>query len=376
MRPEPNNEIDLLLRELARRDGAPVSEFQEQHLDADELNSYVANATPAAARARYTEHLADCSSCRKLIAQLSATQGPVAVPQSTPVVAPSGLKNFLANLFSPMVLRYAVPALGLIVIAVVGIFVLRQDQRSADVARVVDVPQNQPSIQPPATSEAPVEAEPNKRAAARPYVSQPAAPAAESKDGPAPVANQPADKVTTAEPPPPAPKAAPVEEQARKEKKTETAQPASAADAEKQRADDAAKNEARKRDQVEATAGVAVASAPAARRAESRPAKSSGAGTSTGSGSSETRDSGRARDETQNAFLFSDARSVAGRQFRKSGSVWIDTAYKSSSAVTHVARGSEQYRALVADEPSIRTIAEELEGQIIVVWKGRTYRIR
>jgi hypothetical protein len=41
-----------------------------------------------------------------------------------------------------------------------------------------------------------------------------------------------------------------------------------------------------------------------------------------------------------------------------------------------VVRGSEQYRVLVADEPSLRTIAERLAGEVIVVWKGRAYRIR
>ena len=41
-----------------------------------------------------------------------------------------------------------------------------------------------------------------------------------------------------------------------------------------------------------------------------------------------------------------------------------------------VVRGSEQYRVLIADEPGIRTIAESLAGEVIVVWKGRAYRIR
>ena len=71
-----------------------------------------------------------------------------------------------------------------------------------------------------------------------------------------------------------------------------------------------------------------------------------------------------------------ETRSVAGRSFRKSAGVWIDTAYDSSKDITSVARGSEQYRALIADEPSIKTIADELDGQIVIVWKGRTYRIR
>jgi hypothetical protein len=56
--------------------------------------------------------------------------------------------------------------------------------------------------------------------------------------------------------------------------------------------------------------------------------------------------------------------------------VWIDTAYDESRPTLTVARGSEQYRALVADEPAIRSIAEKLSGEVVIVWKGRAYRIR
>jgi hypothetical protein len=68
--------------------------------------------------------------------------------------------------------------------------------------------------------------------------------------------------------------------------------------------------------------------------------------------------------------------SVAGHHFRKTGSVWIDVEYSSSQSTTNVKRGSEQFRALIADEPGIRAIAEQLRGEVIVVWKGRAYRIR
>jgi hypothetical protein len=70
-----------------------------------------------------------------------------------------------------------------------------------------------------------------------------------------------------------------------------------------------------------------------------------------------------------------EKRSVAGRTFRRQGNAWVDTAYDSSRATVNVARGSEQYRSLLADEPALRTIAEQLGGEVIVVWKGRTYRI-
>ncbi|HEX6717232.1 MAG TPA: hypothetical protein VF088_08975, partial [Pyrinomonadaceae bacterium] len=71
-----------------------------------------------------------------------------------------------------------------------------------------------------------------------------------------------------------------------------------------------------------------------------------------------------------------DTRTVAGRNFRKESDIWIDTAYDSSRSTINIARGSEQYRALVADEPTIKTIADQLDGEFIVVWKRRAYRIR
>jgi hypothetical protein len=71
-----------------------------------------------------------------------------------------------------------------------------------------------------------------------------------------------------------------------------------------------------------------------------------------------------------------NTRTVAGRRFRKQSGVCVDTAYDSSKDAVTLSRGSEQYRALVADEPAIKTIVDQLEGEIIVVWKGHTYRIR
>ncbi|MDQ3684428.1 MAG: hypothetical protein M3430_02340 [Acidobacteriota bacterium] len=72
-----------------------------------------------------------------------------------------------------------------------------------------------------------------------------------------------------------------------------------------------------------------------------------------------------------------ETRRVAGRQFRRQGGgAWVDTEYKSSASLTNVTRGSEQYRALTADEPELRRIAEQLGGEVIVVWKNRAYRIR
>ena len=69
-----------------------------------------------------------------------------------------------------------------------------------------------------------------------------------------------------------------------------------------------------------------------------------------------------------------EMRVVAGRRFRKQDGRWVDIAYDSRETM-NLQRGSEAYRTIVADEPAIKTIADQLDGEIIVVWKGRAYHI-
>src|SRR5688572_8155797 len=109
MRQESNNEMDLLLRRLSRRGDGGARDGEtgpgDRHLDADELSSYAQNALPAVARARYTEHLSECVSCRRVVTELALSLGPATA--AAPVkagLASTGLKAVLASLFSPMVL--------------------------------------------------------------------------------------------------------------------------------------------------------------------------------------------------------------------------------------------------------------------------------
>jgi hypothetical protein len=391
MRPEPNNDIDLLLRQLSGRNGGPVSEIDEQHLDADELNSYVEKALPPAARARYTAHLADCSNCRKLVVELSAAAGPFAVQKSETVLAPSGLKSFLASLFSPMVLRYAVPAVGLMVIAVIGIVMLRSTARQGSVAQLNDsaAPTPETTQQESYKDElskvegdlAAKTEESKRQPASAPGKEDPIARGAPvTKAVPPVVANQPADAVgaVAAEAPPP-PKVLQYDDsvtrtEVQKEKKQEAPQPSAARD---ERAREADKNAPPKSDAevVTVTPGTATRRDIAVRRTQTEAGRA-GAGVGVASAQRPAKAQSEEARDAKDAEGDAEVRSVAGRRFRKSARVWIDTAYDSSKPITTVARGSEQYRALVADEPSIRRIADELDGEIVVVWKGRTYRIR
>jgi len=379
MRQETNNEMDLLLRRLARQQETSAS---GDHLDADELSSYAENVLPPAARTRYTEHLAECTRCRDLIVQLSSSAGVVVAQETAKVSAPSALRKFLASLFSPMVLRYAVPALGLVVVAAIGFMVSRNEGTSnspvADVRyKQPDqglVPSSQPSSSPEKQSSGFYDSSESPSKAATVHDSIPKSGAAASNAAPVSPVTTDAPKETETQ-------AKKVEEQQQPEaREAEPPKPAATVSGlkklePKQEAAEqtvTVRNEpAAEKAKTEDRSGVgdfAVASPGVARkRAE--------AGSSTG-GAAAARPMAAQRDDAADKDKNdAETRTVAGRRFRKQGSVWIDTAYNSQS-LTELRRGSEQYRGLVGDEPAIKQIADQLDGEIIVVWKGKAYKIR
>jgi hypothetical protein len=395
MKRETNNEIDLLLRRMSRHNGSVMrdGETPDQHLDADELSSYAQNALPPAARVRYTEHLAECSTCRKLATELSLSLGATAAAAAPLETVPgtSGLKKFLASLFSPMVLRYAVPALGLIIVAAVGFVIVRQQGQKDFVAQVGErekvAPVNAaPEAAAPSDASGLVDAHKEKgdqagqiaepktsglspgvvAGAPAGAVPAPAAPVTVARDEKVATEPQP----TAAEAPPP--QATPV---------AKAAAPAKADTEEFKKAEAAKKADAVAVETKEAEVSTNVANEPvrsnmrrppklAAQKADDNKAKDAPVAGTTSAGGGRDFSSGRGQADS------SETRTVAGRRFQKQRGIWTDTAYDSSTAITNVARGSEQFRALVADEPEIKKIAEQLDGEVIVVWKGRAYRIR
>lgn len=110
------------------------------------------------------------------------------------------------------------------------------------------------------------------------------------------------------------------------------------------------------------------ASLPSASRAE-RPAASRRGRAE----ENKARDSAAEDDETVRVDA---TRGVGGRRFRREGGAWVDVNYRPSMSMTAVRRGTEGYRALVADIPELGKIAEQLGGEVIAVVKGRAYRIR
>ena len=399
MSKETNTEIDLLLRRMGRRDSGdtrnPAAAGGDRHLDADELSSYAQNALPSSARARYTEHLADCATCRRLVTELSLSLGAATAPVEA-AHEPSGLKKFLAGLLSPLVLRYAVPALGVIVVMVVGFVVLRQQRQQEFVAQLQEAKPSAPVALP--SSEA-SEGFVNKQEAvadkakiensnAKPTETpRKTAAASDVQSGAASVVapvELPKEERSVAELKPgvastPAPAPA-------KAAETVEVQPPKTEDAAKKQEEQPkakAADEAAKEPAAPTTRGLYQVS-PAAQNQNAPATSSPNTARLAGSAAvARSRNPKRAdeekRDDTdrvESKDANIETRTIAGRHFRKQGGIWTDTAYDSSTATVNMARNSEQFRALVADEPAIGTIARQLDGEVVVVWKGHAYHIR
>jgi hypothetical protein len=404
MKQGKNNEIDLLLRSLVRGqrgkstldpDGAFARQNQglPDHLDADELSSFAEGVVPALARTRFIAHLADCENCRGFVVSLRQASGAAAGSETMEPQSGAGFWSKMASLFSPPVLRYAVPAIALSAVIAVSFFALRQQNRadfvakneatnSAAPASVAEQPVGSPLIQsniesPAKTrgvNESRVQIEDSSEKKA-PQDDKPASTKSSIEASDADTTNLSAQKsssqpksyvagvdrrVFANEPqaaPPPPPK--PVINEADK---------------------------AGEKEEVEVTKrevqGLPVGSAQAEKNQRRDEAGRHGPSRNNNAVGGALRNDGLVLDGTESRAKSkkdseeeSETRTVAGRRFRRQDNAWIDTAYESSRRTINVSRGSEQFRALVADEPAIRTIAEKLSGVVIVVSNGKAYRI-
>ena len=381
MKPANHNEIDILLRSLSRRNPRVVSApLDSEHLDAEELNAFAEGMVTERARSRYSAHLAECDDCRTIVVNLIQSTG-FAAPRLAPEVAPStSFWQQLSGFLSYPVLRFVIPAIVLASIIGIGVIALREkgpgefvaqheptqqpnlDQVNQAVPAQSPFPEGlkeaaAPSTQP-ITGNTPAEARRDESAGAVAGVGP--------SEAPAPLKKLSDDQVSKATPtfapdlspvaeaPPPAPtyderdraKTLSRQEVAKKEADTEqfSARPPAK--------ESVASNRA-------ATTVGAAANEPKQRKAPGLMGERR-----------DNEDKDKNKSDTSEGV---DSRTVAGKRFVRQNNAWIDAAYQ-ERATTNVKRGSEQYRALVADEPGLRPFAEQLGGEVIVVWKGRAYR--
>jgi len=388
MKQPENNEIDTLLRGWASnarsRSAKPSENVAGSHLDADELSSYAEGVLPVAARARYTAHLSDCDECRKLVAELTEAR-PLPAGDQVVTDVNRSWRARLAAFFAPSVLKYAVPSLAVLLIAVV-FFATRNKEDVRSVALKTELPVSSSSAPSPFVTS-------DKGGSPQAATSETSKTVTRTSSSPQGQTSQAQDEDRTR-----------ADKKDNEERAKQTADTATAAATDASRraeADAKHKSPAPAEETVVVAPPAAAAPAPTAKVVANAPKESDAEARDAMAGSRERggpskggpskgevaskNAGGRGQDKTETRSLSSlqagiasndQQRIVAGRKFRREDGKWIDVTYKSSMAATTVARDSEQFRALVADEPEIEAISKQLSGEVIVVWKGRAYHIK
>ncbi len=351
-----DKEIDAILRKARDGETAFAAKSAQTHLDADTLSAFAENALPEKAKMRATMHLADCDRCRKIVSNLillaSETESEIVHADAKDIIASP--VPWYRKLFVFPNLVYSLGALVLVFGGLIAFTVL-QNFNSLENATVSQV-----SNKPMETKSAPAQASSNSAAnmsnsvtanttvpANSPYEANTAAPHlsmnsnTSATPGNAPIVS--ADEApreaarsnneielakTEANQPPVLDK---------KERSEETKPQKSVKDNE-----DDAKLNAERQQPVPSTSGALATQMP------------------------------KAKTEKYDARKTGETTSAGGKNFRRANNAWYDTAY-SNQPTTNITRGSDEYKKL---DSGLRSIAENLGGTVVVVWKTKAYRIQ
>lgn len=372
-----DKEIDALLRQDGRGRTITISEFSAPHLDAAELSAFAENALPPATRTLYLSHLADCDHCRSTLSalvMLNAEAEPVSavspVGAAAPVIEIS--VPWYKSLFAIQNLAYGMGGLVILFAGFIGYVLLQGGGLSGETAMSVA---NKPE---PATEQRqttatnasanvaansiPMAANSNVTSLADRTMngeeaigsagSAAASASPEFKSAESLDSAEMARSIPTMAPPPPT-AAAPT---------TQPQDPTAVVPAEpaKPVGDDAKARE-----------DLALQS----RRQSELPLAGNVIDGQAGPNRNVQRDNRTERSRTmakRSAPVTSGTRSVGGKSFSKRDGVWYDAAY-SGQATTNVRRNTDAYRNL---DRGLRTIAESLDGVLVVVWSSTAYRIQ
>jgi len=395
-------QMDVLLRRFT---GGLSGEPANDHLDADEMSAFAEGVLPPAARAQYVSHLADCDRCRKQVSSLAIAAGAVARAEQS-VAEKIERRRFwqiLAGFFAIPVLRYAAFGAVLLIVAGVAFIALRPRGDLPALVTSHESKQQEPvtAVKPAAetngglnkesntarsgsASQSPATSDQNPKRDEDRVAENTTPPLQPMKEVPKPVdeAEKKAEQLAVAPKSGYAP-APPGETQSGARAQTGTGGVVTLADSSTKAADklaaadrerDMAKDSGRS-DDVTRTKSQPLS---AMRRAEDSKQK----------GPSRNMDNvmanNQSANEVQNAApktLRGEAsteespqtRSVGGHKFRRQGNSWIDQKFKSSMTLKNISRGSDEFAAL---DSGVRSIAQQLGGEVIVVSKGKAYLIK
>jgi hypothetical protein len=372
-----DKEIDSLLRRAAK--GESVQTF-DAHMDADEISLFAENALATKARARAAGHLAECAKCRKILSNVisfnAAGESETIHAGESNIITVAPVIPWYRKLFAFPQITYVMGALVLVFSGIIALQVLRtaSDTQNTSVARNEEIREttkgggggassdgetttvetysanasNATSVNPGMMS--------NSNAA---LPSIPSTANAGTNSSTANVAQPLARQQPQAE------KNEPIETKRENSfvldgeeasnttvqtKPSITAGAPPPKDSKQPRLDDRAREDSElklgKEQDAQTESSRVMRSAPTPKSMAKKSV-----------------------DEDKNKA--GEARAVGGKTFRNVGGIWFDSAYTSQQPIM-IRRGSSDYKRL---DSGLRAIAENLGGTIVVVWKGKAYRI-
>jgi hypothetical protein len=420
-----DKEIDALLRDARPNKGVlvgddpakPTEPSKPKHLDADAIAAFAENSLPGKTRMSYIEHFADCDHCRTLLSRavqlnmdaLSAADSS-AVALSSPVgetVAP-----WYQRIFRMPNLAVAMGALILAFSGILGLLVLQNQNKEANskVAQIAeqdrqdrpyaagDAPKPTPSAVPGMLSNANTSANsasnsmaaaPNNLQAEKlslPADSSGMIPPSNTRSGQyqldgASAAEKTAAKDQSMKPAAPPAKSAPAappstttdvtgaEADTTINSQTTELLPKGVNMSPMLRSDKPTRGVDEKKKSVKAE-GKDANDLAKNRQAEDRSRDLPGAAAKSARGAAMLNQSlpinGR------NPADMSVTRVVGGKTFSSRAGAWYDSSYH-GQPTTSYRRGTDEYKQL---DKGLRNIAENLGGTVVIIWKGKAYRIQ
>jgi len=387
---EFDKEMDSLLRKTGEGGrsvlvGDKPDEKPKVHLDADQLSAFAENAMPEKSRALYMSHLADCDRCRRVLSgliMLNAEAEPVEERVVAPVISPAAIEPWYRRLLLPN-LAYVMGGLVLVFGGLIAFTVFQSDQNRESLSQVAsEAPaargpmfEDAQSVTDQMANSNAVSAVANKPAMAQSAnasanasntASNSMAVGADSdklkkestREEKAKIA---LDGVRTADSsggvaasPPPA-MAAP---------KGETTEAITDKAAEAESKDDKAKAKSlstKKAEDLELNA-----------RQVQNPPRTQAGGVAKSTPGPSRNEAQNFPNRANNTLEMYDERRVSGKGFQRRNNVWYDNSYRSQATI-NVRRGTDEYRKL---DGGLRSIAESLDGVVVVMWSGKAYRIQ
>jgi hypothetical protein len=385
-----DKEIDTLLRKAQRDGPVLVGDFATQHLDADEISAFAENAMPETSRPLYLAHLAGCDRCRKILSNLLVMNSEV-VPAS--VAAPGTITiaerstPWYRKLFLFPNLAYVMGSLVLVFAGFLGFTIVRNAGKADLVSQVAESEparggpnfQNESADDGAASNSAMTAANSSANTATSGSamananvprdaiaLSDERGPAANRGDNNFGLDGASTDSVMVAPPPPPAAAGQAAPKDLAAGESVAKAKPESKAVAENAPVQEAAKTDSTLKQQYPGAMNQSqTQSGPMNRNerqyqrqledAENRRARTLAKKT-------------EKRDEDDS----SGRKVVGGRTFERKDRVWYDTSFQGRPTI-NVRRGTPEFNKL---DGGLRSIANSLQGTIVVVWGAKAYRIQ